>query len=131
MAAAAAVQPSPFAGLHSNGKFASWHPDNEKMQMYTLGFLQSADLMRPSGNEHSSAYRQFPVDAFVGFLSSVKSMLSVDIQKQTVRGHMKRVHRLDRLASIPAMCHKKQFASQRHSCNLASFQRNTTSEYMY
>ena len=76
--------------------------------MYTLGFLQSADLMRPSGNEHSSAYRQFPVDAFVGFLSSVKSMLSVDIQKQTMRGHMKRMHRLDRFASIPAMCHKKQ-----------------------
>ena len=78
------------------------------MQTYTLGFLQSADLMRPSGNEHSSAYRQFPVDVFVGFLSSVKSMLCVDIQKQTVRGHMKRVHRLDRFASIPAMCHKKQ-----------------------
>ena len=54
------------------------------MQTYTLGFLQSADLMRPSGNEHSSAHRQLPVDAFVGFLSSDKSMLCVDMSDATI-----------------------------------------------
>ena len=46
------------------------------MQTYTLGFVQSADLVRPSGNEHSSAHRQLPVDAFVWFPPSDKSMLS-------------------------------------------------------
>ena len=50
---------------------------------------------------------QRPVDVFVGFLSSVRSMLCADIQKQTERGHMKRVKRLDRFASIPAVCHRK------------------------
>ena len=32
------------------------------------------------------------------------------LQKQTVRAHMKRAHRLDRLGSIRAMCHKKQLS---------------------
>ena len=79
-----------------------------KEKMLTWGLSQSADFLRRSGNEHNSAYRQFPVDVFVGFLSSVRSMLCADIQKQTERGHMKRVNRLDRFASIPAVCHKKQ-----------------------
>ena len=78
-----------------------------KEKMLTWSLSQSADFLRRSGNEHHSAYRLFPVDVFVGFLSSVRSMLCADIQKQTERGHMKRVKRLDRFASIPAVCYRK------------------------
>ena len=104
-----------------------------QIHKYTLGHLQAAVETGPSGNEHSSAHRQLLVDVFVAFLASVISKRCVDmsdaasnqpfVHKRTVHRHMKRVHGLDRLASIPAMCHKKQFASQRHSCNLASFQK--------
>ena len=50
-----------------------------QIHKYTLGHLQAAVETGPSGNEHSSAHRQLPVDAFVAFLSSVKSKLCVDM----------------------------------------------------
>ena len=37
------------------------------------------------------------------------------LQKQTARAHMKRAHRLDILASIRAMCHKKQLSMRNPS----------------